>query len=59
MAMAALFATMPLQAGSIIDGTLTKLAIVKTYGDIVFIKADRSKDSLPGCHTNLSLFTSW
>lgn len=44
----------PLQAGTILDASLTRLAIVKTHGDIVFVKADRSKDSLPTCHTNLS-----
>jgi hypothetical protein len=30
------------------------VAVVKTYGDIAFIKLDKTKDSPPSCHTNLS-----
>jgi hypothetical protein len=44
----------PSWSGDVQDTTLTRLAIVKTYGDIVFVKVDNPKGSLPACHVNLS-----
>jgi hypothetical protein len=49
-----LFSGLPAQAGEILDAIVVRLASVKTYGEILFIKTDKSKTSLPGCHTNLS-----
>jgi len=51
----ALLSLAPLaRAGDILDATLVKIASSKTWGEILFIKTDKSKSGLPGCHTNLS-----
>ena len=44
----------PSWSGDVLDTTVTRLAIVKTHGDIVFIKVDKPKDSAPACQVNLS-----
>jgi hypothetical protein len=45
---------LPLRAGDLTDGTVVRIASNIQYGEIVFIKTDKSKSSVPGCHTNLS-----
>jgi hypothetical protein len=44
----------PSYAGDILDATVVKIASNKAYGEMVFIKTDKTKSSVPGCHTNLS-----
>jgi hypothetical protein len=39
-------------ASSTVDATVLKVAVVKTYGEIAFIKLDKLKDGAPSCHTN-------
>ena len=39
-------------AGSVTDAVITKLAVNKQFGDIVFISVTLTKDSTPACHTN-------
>lgn len=41
-------------AGDLADARLIKIGTMKTYGEILFIKTDKTKTSLPGCHVNLA-----
>ena len=45
---------LPAQAGDVLDANVVRITSAKTLGEILFIKTDKSKTSLPGCHTNLS-----
>lgn len=49
-----LCSVLPAQAGDLLDANVVKIASAKTYGEILFIKTDKSKTSLPSCHSNLS-----
>lgn len=40
------------QAGKVDDGVITKLAINKNIGNIVFIYTNEAKDTEPQCQTN-------
>ncbi|MBM0105753.1 hypothetical protein JM946_13510 [Steroidobacter sp. S1-65] len=44
----------PLYAGDILDATVIRIASNKAYGEMVFIKTDKTKSTVPGCQTNLS-----
>lgn len=46
--------TAPLYAGDILDAHVVKIASNKGYGEMVFIKTDKSKATVPACQTNLS-----
>ena len=41
-------------AGDVNDAVITKIAISKGLGDILFILVDKPKGSTPACHSNLS-----
>lgn len=43
-----------LYAGDILDAAVVRIASNKAYGEIVFIKTEKTKSSVPGCHINLS-----
>ena len=45
---------LPAQAGDLLDVRVVRIGSSKTYGEILFIKTDKVKTSLPGCHVNLS-----
>jgi len=49
-----LCSAVPAQAGDLADANVVRIGSTKTFGDILFIKTDKAKTSLPGCHTNLS-----
>lgn len=44
----------PAPAADILDANVIRIASSKTYGEILFIKTDKSKTNMPGCHSNLS-----
>jgi hypothetical protein len=45
---------LPAQAGGVEDATVVKISSSKQFGEILFIKADKPKTNIPGCHSNLS-----
>ena len=49
-----LCSTLPAQAGDVLDAVVVRITSSKAFGEILFIKTDKSKTSLPGCHVNLS-----
>jgi hypothetical protein len=49
-----LCSALPAQAGEILDAIVVRITNSKAHGEILFIKTDKAKTSLPGCHVNLS-----
>lgn len=39
-------------SGQVDDAKISNLVVSKQYGNIMFIKANKAKDSMPTCHTN-------
>jgi hypothetical protein len=42
------------QAGGVEDAIVVKISSSKQFGEILFIKTNKSKTNIPGCHSNLS-----
>jgi hypothetical protein len=45
---------LPAQAADILNAKLVSIGSTKAYGEILFIKTDKVKTGVPGCHSNLS-----
>ena|SRR5687767_1653991 len=45
---------LPAQAGGVENGIVVKVSSSKQFGEILFIKTDKTKTGAPGCQTNFS-----